>query len=194
MISRRHLLWASAAASLNSLPAVAQDQPARVTVVLDAFGKPSDLKRGWGYSALIEYGGRRFLFDTGSKSADFAHNVSALGIDLKRLDGVLLSHRHSDHTAGLAHVLSLNPDVTVYAPFEGAQFNTPIPPGLTNLIRRYVAQVPDDLRYFSGSAEGDYRPEATWSTARFVNINQAREVIPGFTVVSTRSETPGTRR
>jgi 7,8-dihydropterin-6-yl-methyl-4-(beta-D-ribofuranosyl)aminobenzene 5'-phosphate synthase len=53
--------------------------------------------------------------------------------------------------------------------------------------------VPDDLRYFSGSAEGDYRPEATWSTARFVNINQAREVIPGFTVVSTRSVTPGTR-
>jgi hypothetical protein len=43
----------------------AQEPPARVTILYDAFGKPSTLKRGWGYSALVEYGGKRVLFDSG---------------------------------------------------------------------------------------------------------------------------------
>jgi metal-dependent hydrolase (beta-lactamase superfamily II) len=29
-------------------------------------------------------------------------------VDLTKLDFVILSHRHSDHMAGLAHVLSVN--------------------------------------------------------------------------------------
>jgi hypothetical protein len=28
----------------------AEDAPARVTIIYDAFGKPSSLERGWGYS------------------------------------------------------------------------------------------------------------------------------------------------
>jgi glyoxylase-like metal-dependent hydrolase (beta-lactamase superfamily II) len=61
-----------------------------------AFGKPSTLKRGWGYSALVEYGGKRVLFDTGGDTDDFAYNVKTLGIDLTRLDFVVLTHRHGD--------------------------------------------------------------------------------------------------
>ena len=60
----------------------AAQSPARVTVIYDAFGKPSPLKRGWGYAALIEYGGRRILFDTGGQGEDFARNVKTLGLDL----------------------------------------------------------------------------------------------------------------
>jgi 7,8-dihydropterin-6-yl-methyl-4-(beta-D-ribofuranosyl)aminobenzene 5'-phosphate synthase len=71
-------------------------EPARVTILFDAFGKPSNLKRGWGHSVLVEYGGRRVLFDTGGKSAEFAFNVSSLAVDLKKLDFVVLSHRHND--------------------------------------------------------------------------------------------------
>ena len=116
MICRRKIVLGAAATFLSPLPGLAQAQPARVTILYDAFGKPSALKRGWGYSAFIEYGGRRILFDTGARSADFSANVASLGVDLKRLDAVMLSHRHNDHTAGLGHVLSQNPDVTVYAP------------------------------------------------------------------------------
>jgi 7,8-dihydropterin-6-yl-methyl-4-(beta-D-ribofuranosyl)aminobenzene 5'-phosphate synthase len=43
----------------------AQEPPARVTILYDALGKPSTLKRGWGYSALVEYGGKRVLFNSG---------------------------------------------------------------------------------------------------------------------------------
>src|ERR1044072_1537458 len=150
MITRRQLLSGSAAAMLVPLMRTSAftEEPARATILFDAFGAPSNLKRGWGYSAFIEHGGRRILFDAGGKSAAFAENVSTLGIDLKRLDFVVITHRHNDHTAGLNLVLRENPDVTIYTPVEGAGFNSLTPPPLMNLIKRYVASVPDDLRDF----------------------------------------------
>ena len=75
MITRRHALFGVAASMLAPFvpgKVTAQESAARVTILFDAFGKTSDLKRGWGYSAFIEYAGRRILFDTGSKGADFA--------------------------------------------------------------------------------------------------------------------------
>lgn len=196
MITRRRFLAASSASLLAPCvvaPACAQGSPARVTVLFDAFGKPSALKRGWGYSALIEYGGRRILFDTGSRGADFAANASALGVDLKNLDFVVISHRHNDHTAGLHHVLRENPNVTIYTPIEGAAFNGQTGPALMNLIKRYVATVPDELRYFGGNPPAENRSESPWANARFVQIREITEVLPGVFLFSTRSDVPGTR-
>lgn len=42
-------------------------------------------KKEWGYSALVEFGGKRILFGTGNDSAGFADNVRTLGIDLASL-------------------------------------------------------------------------------------------------------------
>jgi len=196
MITRRQWLVGSSGALLvpfvTSL-AGAQGSPARITILFDAFGKPSALKRGWGYSALIEYGGRRILFDTGAKSADFAANASALGVDLKNLDFVVISHRHNDHTGGLNHVLSENPNVTIYTPVEGAGFNSPIPPGLLNQIKRNIASVPDELRYFGGNPPTDLRTEPPWASARFMQIREQTEVLPGVFLISNQSDIPGTR-
>jgi 7,8-dihydropterin-6-yl-methyl-4-(beta-D-ribofuranosyl)aminobenzene 5'-phosphate synthase len=59
--------------------ATAKDQEVsggKVTIIYDAFGKPSDLARGWGYSALVEYGGKRILFDTGGQYEAFKDNIN----------------------------------------------------------------------------------------------------------------------
>ncbi|PYK08048.1 MAG: MBL fold metallo-hydrolase, partial [Verrucomicrobia bacterium] len=40
----------------------------RITILYDAFGKPSGMKKDWGYSALLEFGGKRILFDTGNNA------------------------------------------------------------------------------------------------------------------------------
>src|SRR5215831_9072724 len=90
----------------------------RVTILYDAFGKPSSLQKDWGFAALIEYGGKRILFDTGNNADTFAHNVKALHINLKRLDFVVISHRHGDHTSGLNYLLRVNPGVKIYVPRE----------------------------------------------------------------------------
>ena len=84
---------------------------AQITVLYDAFGKNSALQKDWGYSAFIEYGGKRVLFDTGNNPDILARNARAKGIDLSNLDFVVMSHRHGDHMGGLAYVLKVNPNV-----------------------------------------------------------------------------------
>ena len=76
------------------------------------------MKKDWGVSAIIEYNGKRILFDTGNNAEIFSHNVNAKGIDLTDLDFAVLSHRHGDHTSGLNHLMTINPNVPIYAPKE----------------------------------------------------------------------------
>ena len=52
-----------------------------------------------GLSLLIEADGHRILFDCGQGDA-FWHNAEKLGISLKHVDTVILSHNHYDHAAG----------------------------------------------------------------------------------------------
>ncbi|MGH8679530.1 MAG: hypothetical protein ACREUQ_14415, partial [Burkholderiales bacterium] len=40
----------------------------RVTILYDAFGQSEDMTKDWGFSALVEYGGKRILFDTGNNA------------------------------------------------------------------------------------------------------------------------------
>src|SRR5215212_5656011 len=93
------LMFLATLLTLTASVSAQQQSPARVTILYDAIGKSPDLKHGWGYSALVEYGGKRILFDTGGRLNDFAANIESLGIDLTRLDFVVLSHRHGDHTS-----------------------------------------------------------------------------------------------
>src|SRR5262245_25901337 len=100
--------------------AILAAQPAnRITILYDAFGKSSSLKKDWGFSAFVEYNGKRVLFDTGNNADIFAQNAKALGVDLKKLDFAIISHRHGDHTSGLSYLLSINPSVRIYVPKEG---------------------------------------------------------------------------
>ena len=190
-------LLTSAAMALIALAligrATAQETPARVTILYDAFGKSSALKRGWGYSALVEYGGKRILFDTGGNLDDFAFNANALGADLSRLDFVVLTHRHGDHTSGLHQVLKVNPEVRIYTPVEGAYFDTPTPPALVNLIKRRVESAPDDMHYYDGKYPDRLASGSPWPNAHFTQIRAPTEVAPGFWLFSVQSDVAGTR-
>jgi len=87
---------ATAEPTATTLPALA-----RITVLYDAFGKDTAMTKDWGYAALVEINGKRILFDTGDDPGILAKNVRAKGVDLTRLDFVVLSHRHSDHVGTL---------------------------------------------------------------------------------------------
>ena len=71
-------------------PATSKEQ---ITVLYDAFGKVTAMKKDWGFAALVEVGGKRILFDTGNNPDVFAQNVTPAGVDLTRLDFVVMSHR-----------------------------------------------------------------------------------------------------
>ena len=68
-----------ATAGIGASPAYPQSSTGQITVLYDAFGKTSTMTKDWGFSALIEYGGKRILFDTGNNADIFAHNVEAKG-------------------------------------------------------------------------------------------------------------------
>lgn len=55
-------------------------------------------------SYYIECDGKRILFDTGYSDA-FIKNAKKMGIDLNKLDYVVLSHAHNDHTGGLPYLI-----------------------------------------------------------------------------------------
>jgi 7,8-dihydropterin-6-yl-methyl-4-(beta-D-ribofuranosyl)aminobenzene 5'-phosphate synthase len=171
----------------------AQEPPARVTIIYDAFGQPSALKRGFGYSALVEYAGKRILFDTGADVNDFASNAKILGVDLTRLDFAVLSHRHGDHTSGLNYVLKVNPGVKIYTPVEPANFGTPTPPGIVKLIKRRVDTAPEDMHYFDGKYPERFATGTPWPGANFAPLQELTEVAPGFYLFPIQSDVAGTK-
>jgi 7,8-dihydropterin-6-yl-methyl-4-(beta-D-ribofuranosyl)aminobenzene 5'-phosphate synthase len=165
----------------------------QVTILYDAFGKPSNLKKDWGYSALIEYAGKRILFDTGNNAEFFKHNVATLKIDLSNLDFVVISHRHGDHTSGLSYVLSMNPHVTIYTPSEVSGFGTPVLPSIMAAINRHDPSLPEYMHYFDGVRQ-DTRPSGSpWPTAHFKQIDETTEVAPGIFIISNISDVTGTK-
>ncbi len=66
-----------------------------------------------GLCFYIEVGARRVLVDTGATDA-FIANANALGIDLKSVDTVIVSHGHYDHAGGVLAFAALNPKAKIY--------------------------------------------------------------------------------
>jgi len=188
MLATRSLALSITLFLFPSLSAQAQEQK-RITILYDAFGAPSALVRDWGFAALVEYGGKRILFDTGNDAAIFEQNARELHVDLAWLDAVVLSHRHGDHTSGLTTLLAVNPGVPIHAPEEGAFFRGPIPP---SFLERQ-ADLPPELRYYGGEAPKHFLSGTPWGDkGSFSIVKRTSEIFPGFFVLTTRSEKPGT--
>ena len=161
----------------------------RITNLYDAFGRPSTaLVKDWGFAALVEYDGRRILFDTGNHADTFEHNVEALGVDLTRLDAAVISHRHGDHTSGLSHLLKVNPRVAIYVPQEGAFFKAPLPRDFL----QHQPGLPVSLQYFEGKEPQRWSTGSPWQEANFQIVTETRTIFPGFYVLSVTSQKPGT--
>jgi 7,8-dihydropterin-6-yl-methyl-4-(beta-D-ribofuranosyl)aminobenzene 5'-phosphate synthase len=174
------LAAAALAAAIGVSAASAQTSTAQITVLYDAFGKTSTLTKDWGFAALIEYGGKRILFDTGNNADIFAHNVEAKGVDLTQLDFAVVSHRHGDHTSGLNHLLKVNPAVKIYAPQENfGVFGAALP----GSFYRRNDQLPTDMRYFDGKPPDTLRFGTPWPAGNFTWITKTTEVAPGFHLI-----------
>lgn len=81
------------------------------------------LKREFGLSVLVNAFDNEFLFDTGYSTA-FIKNAKRLMIDLKKVEKVVISHGHSDHSNGvqflpnrktiILHPLAYKPRWSIY--------------------------------------------------------------------------------
>lgn len=86
-----------------------------VTILVDNTATRPGLRSEHGLSMFIEVGEHAFLFDTGQSNL-ILHNAKALGVDLSRIEAIVLSHGHYDHTGGLMPVLkSISHRPPIYA-------------------------------------------------------------------------------
>ncbi|MDP8233815.1 MAG: MBL fold metallo-hydrolase [Candidatus Saelkia tenebricola] len=67
---------------------------------------------GWGFSCLVD---SCVLFDTGESGKYLFNNIKIMGVDISRIETVVISHDHWDHTGGLWELLKKRKGLKVYA-------------------------------------------------------------------------------
>lgn len=181
-------------------PVAAQTDSTSLGVVLtneyDAFGyEKNGLKHDFGFSTIIEYNGRTILFDAGTDAKVFESNLKALKIDLSKVDIAIVSHGHYDHIGGFDYLFSVNPDVKIYVPNDFFSIGAPARFPFSDTDPDVAKSLPKEMRYFSGESAADGM--LTVPTGRFWKSNveyitEAKEILPGVTIIPTTSKLMGT--
>ena len=147
------------------------------------------MEKDWGFAALIEYGGKRILFDTGDNPDILAKNAKAKGVDLSNLDFVVMSHRHGDHMGGMGYLLSVNPGVKIYAPKENfGVYGFSLP----STFYRKDESLPPEQRYYDGTPPQVMKFGSAWPRANFELIEKTTEIAPGIHLIALVSDKPTT--
>jgi len=76
----------------------------RIWVLSDNTAAPPVFLAEHGLSLLLEVEGKRYLLDTGQGEVA-VRNAERMGVDLRGVEAIILSHGHYDHTAGLPQAL-----------------------------------------------------------------------------------------
>jgi 7,8-dihydropterin-6-yl-methyl-4-(beta-D-ribofuranosyl)aminobenzene 5'-phosphate synthase len=181
-------------------PVTAQTKPVSSGVTMtnayDAFGpERKGLKQDFGFSCVVNYKGKWILFDSGTDARVFESNLKALKIDLRKIDIAVVSHGHYDHIGGFDYLLSVNPKVKIYLPNDFFSLGAPIKFPFGEPEPDAAKTLPKDEQYFRG--ERVVEGMVTVPTGRFWKSNveyvtEAKEVLPGVTLIPTTSKLMGT--
>jgi len=138
-----------------------------------------------GISILVETETASILLDTG-QTTSVSHNADNLGVDLSKIDKIVLSHGHHDHTGGLQSVLrKMNAGI----PFQrlelenlGARFNmTRNPVKITDNIMT-TGEIPmvtdfEQIDPYLVVKEGnDYKPDTLMDDQALI-VNTGSEIV-----------------
>ena len=85
----------------------------KVTALVENTTVNKELKPKHGLSLYIETQHHKILFDLGP-NALFLENAKKLGIDISKVDTVVISHGHSDHGGGLRTFMKENAKAKIY--------------------------------------------------------------------------------
>jgi len=84
-----------------------------LTVLVENMAVSGELLGEYGFSLHLTDDRNKILMDTG-QGKSLVYNAGILGLDLGKVDTLLLSHGHFDHTGGLGEMLLQNSQVQVW--------------------------------------------------------------------------------
>ena len=123
-------------------------------IICDELSLDKKFHTGWGVSFLI---GDKVLFDTGEKGKWLIKNMENLKVEVDKLEAVVISHNHWDHTGGLWRILEENHHLKVYAcPKFGKRFKNRVKSYNGQLIEVDKFTTIDNNIYTTGEIEGRY--------------------------------------
>ncbi|MFA7174293.1 MAG: MBL fold metallo-hydrolase [Kiritimatiellia bacterium] len=91
------------------------DDTTEIAIIVNNIAGCPGLISEHGFSMYIKTGPQRIIFDTGQESYVFANNARKLGIDMRSIKTVVLSHGHYDHTGGMPGVVAACGTFDLYA-------------------------------------------------------------------------------
>src|SRR5216110_3886703 len=143
---------------LDNISADAHSDEMRVTLL--GTGTPFPNAERFGSAILVEAAGKKLLFDCGRGAVI---RLAQAGVSPKEIDGLFLTHLHSDHVVGI-------PDLWLSGWFLGRDKPLPLwgPPGTRTMAKHLVQAFAFDIR--TREAASDHLP------AKGVEID-AKEVL-----------------
>jgi len=87
-----------------------------IRVVYDNYTHDKGLTADWGYSIIIEGLDKNILFDTGAKPEVFESNFKKMGLEARKIDFLVFSHEHGDHTAGIQALAKMRNGIAAVIP------------------------------------------------------------------------------
>ena len=149
----------------------------KVKILFDKNTKSKKLYTGWGVSFLID---EKILFDTGENGSWLLKNIKSLNLNINKIETVVISHDHWDHTGGLWELLKEKEGLTVYAcPNFSLGFKDKVKRLKGKLIEiENVTEIAKDI-FITGEIAGEYKGEYMPEEALVVRTKKGLTIITG---------------
>lgn len=149
----------------------------KIKVLFDKGALDKNIRTGWGVSFLVD---GKILFDTGEKGEWLLGNMRTLGVDVNKIEAVVISHDHWDHWGGLWDILKERKGLKVYScPGFGKEFKDKVKELKAELIEAGKMTEIAPRIYITGEIPGAYHGEYMAEQAVVLKTENGLTVITG---------------